>query len=97
MGCQLSCARTTCNRLAPDSKAVETCFGQCYDGCKTKPLPRPLRAGADGCVSAASGPVLPSSEPNKDEAATQKHPFHEKQDATSTQPIPTTVQIGDKE
>jgi hypothetical protein len=64
-----------------DCKAVETCFGACYDGCKTKPLPRPLRAGAGGSVSAASsGPMFTSSEPDKDDAATEKHPFHEKQD-----------------
>uniref|UniRef100_A0ACD5VH37 Uncharacterized protein n=1 Tax=Avena sativa TaxID=4498 RepID=A0ACD5VH37_AVESA len=67
IGCELACARTSCKRLGPDCMAVETCFGRCYDGCKAKPLPRPLRAG----VSTASGP---------DDAATEKHPFHEKQD-----------------
>jgi hypothetical protein len=66
---------------AADCNAVETCFGACYDGCKTKPLPRPLRAGAGGSVSTASGPIFSSSsEPDKDGATTKKHPFHEKQD-----------------
>ncbi|KQK08556.1 uncharacterized protein LOC100824590 [Brachypodium distachyon] len=77
MGCQLSCAKTSCSRLGPDCKAVEACFGQCYDGCRTtKTLPRPLRAGA--------GPIFPSSEPDPDDDAPEKkhrHPFHEKQDA----------------
>ncbi|BAB92311.1 unknown protein [Oryza sativa Japonica Group] len=49
MECQLSCALGSCHRLLPDGKgAVEACFGQCYDGCKTTAaarLPRPLRAG----------------------------------------------------
>jgi hypothetical protein len=54
-----------------DCKAVETCFGACYDGCKTKPLPRPLSAGAGGSMSTASGPIFTSSsEPDKDDAAT---------------------------
>uniref|UniRef100_A0A0E0EDR4 Acidic protein n=1 Tax=Oryza meridionalis TaxID=40149 RepID=A0A0E0EDR4_9ORYZ len=49
MECQLSCALGSCHRLLPEGKgAVEACFGQCYDGCKTTAaamLPRPLRAG----------------------------------------------------
>ncbi|CAM0881571.1 unnamed protein product [Alopecurus aequalis] len=80
MGCQLSCARTSCNRLGPDCKAVETCFGACYHGCTTKPLPRPLRAGAGASVSTASGPIFPSAEPDPDDTAAEKHPFHEKTD-----------------
>lgn len=85
MGCQLSCARTSCNRLRADGKAVEACFGQCYDGCKTKTLPRPLRAGAG--VATALGPVseFPASEPDTDDAVRRPsgpdHPFHEKQEA----------------
>ena len=59
---------------------MATCFGTCYDGCTTKPLPRPLRAGGGAGVSTASGPVFPSSEPDRDDAATEKHPSHEKQD-----------------
>jgi hypothetical protein len=68
-------------KMQVDCKAVETCFGAWYDGCKTKPLPRPLRVGAGGSMSTASGPIFPSSsEPDKNDAATEKHPFREKQD-----------------
>ncbi|XP_044972480.1 uncharacterized protein LOC123439934 [Hordeum vulgare subsp. vulgare] len=75
MGCQLSCARTSCNRLGPDCKAAEACFGQCYDGCKTKTLPRPLRAGAG--MPTTLGPVvadLASSEPDPDDAFPSSEP-----------------------
>ncbi|XP_048567962.1 uncharacterized protein LOC125548403 [Triticum urartu] len=75
MGCQLSCARTSCHRLDPDREATEACFGQCYDGCKTKTLPRPLRAGAG--MPTTSGPVvadLPSSEPDPDDAFPSSEP-----------------------
>ncbi|XP_044346211.1 uncharacterized protein [Triticum aestivum] len=80
MGCQLSCARTSCHRLDPDREAAEACFGQCYDGCKTKTLPRPLRAGAG--MPTTLGPVvadLPSSEPDPDDAvrASSEAPEHQ--------------------
>ncbi|KAG8077275.1 hypothetical protein GUJ93_ZPchr0007g4578 [Zizania palustris] len=43
-----------------DGKAMDACFGRCYDGCKTTAalLPRPLRAGAG--VHTALDPVLHS-------------------------------------
>ncbi|KAF7036767.1 hypothetical protein CFC21_047315 [Triticum aestivum] len=75
MGCQLSCARTSCHRLDPDREAAEACSGQCYDGCKTKTLPRPLRAGAG--MPTTLGPVLadlPSSEPDPDDAFPSSEP-----------------------
>ncbi|KAG8077276.1 hypothetical protein GUJ93_ZPchr0007g4578 [Zizania palustris] len=60
MDCQLSCAWASCHRLLPDGKAMDACFGRCYDGCKTTAalLPRPLRAGAG--VHTALDPVLHS-------------------------------------
>jgi hypothetical protein len=48
-------------KMQVDCKAVETCVGVCYDGCKTKPLPRPIHADAGGIMSTASGPIFPSS------------------------------------
>ena len=72
---------------------METCFGSCYDGCTAKPLPRPLRAGAGASVSTASGPIFSSSEPDRDDAATEKHPFHEKQDGAGATVSPASGPI----
>ena len=52
---------------------METCFGQCYDGCKTETLPRPLRAGAVvptalGSVSETGHTLFPASEHDPDRA-----------------------------
>ncbi|CAL4975490.1 unnamed protein product [Urochloa decumbens] len=79
MSCQLACVRESCRPLRADGKDdMETCYGQCYDGCNTDAgLPRPLRAGA--------GAVRPAALPD--------HPFHKMQDAVqpTSEPDPDDV------
>ncbi|CAL4948958.1 unnamed protein product [Urochloa decumbens] len=71
MNCQLACIRESCRPLRADGKDMETCYGQCYDGCNTKAgVPRALRAGA--------GAVRPAALPD--------HPFHKMQDQDAVQP-----------
>lgn len=60
---------------------MEACYGQCYDGCKTKAsLPSPLGAGAAGAV-----PVRPPALPD--------HPFHKMPEAVkpTSEPDPDDV------
>ncbi|CAO2208562.1 unnamed protein product [Urochloa humidicola] len=81
--CQVDCARTSCLGVRPESKDMEECYGQCYDGCESKVagMPRPLRAGA-GAVRPAALPDHPFHEKQDAVglAALPEHPFHEKQD-----------------
>ncbi|KAF8670908.1 hypothetical protein HU200_050175 [Digitaria exilis] len=66
--CQFACVRDSCRPLRADGKDMEACYGQCYDGCKTKAsLPRPLGVGATGDV------VWPAALPD--------HPFHKTPEA----------------
>nr|CAB3477497.1 unnamed protein product [Digitaria exilis] len=78
--CQFSCVRDSCRPHRADGKGMEACYGQCYDGCKTKAsLPRPLGAGVAGDV------VWPAALPD--------HPFHKTLEAVepTSEPDPDDV------
>ncbi|CAO2190885.1 unnamed protein product [Urochloa humidicola] len=89
MNCQLACVRESCRPLPADGNDMETCYGQCYDGCNTKTgLPRLLRPAAlpDHPFHKMQDAVQPTSEPDPlprllRPAALPDHPFHKMQDA----------------
>ncbi|TVU34367.1 hypothetical protein EJB05_16199 [Eragrostis curvula] len=101
--CQIDCVRRNCHGFRIDRQVTVDCYHSCFDGCETKTVPRPLRAGA--AVDAAdSGPVSettrgdavgPASEPDPYRydaarpASVPDHPFHEeKQDAVQPVSVP---------
>jgi hypothetical protein len=69
------------------------CYGDCFNGCKTKAVPRPLRAGQP--FHDKQDDVQPASVPDEHRfhdvrpaTVPDDLPFHEKQDAVQPAAVP---------